>query len=120
MLADGTTEIVQTFVTYEKKMVADVIAAGGIPVVSSTTPNGDAWNDAHTAMLEGNRFVPYSMYAAGNYSSQGAKWIDHYGVSFPILLYHHSVTARLIWLSLVCGHRLRGFGLCQCLPCSLP
>lgn len=82
-LADGTVEVVQTFVTYEKRMVVDVINAGGIPVVSSTTPNGDAWNTAHTAFLPGNRFVPYSQYAAGNYTSRGATWIDHYGVSFP-------------------------------------
>jgi rhamnogalacturonan acetylesterase len=78
-LSDGTVEVVQTFVTYEKWMVQDVLAAGGIPVVSSTTPNGDAWNDAHTEVSEGNRFVPYSKYAAGNYTSQGATWIDHYG-----------------------------------------
>ncbi|RPB02274.1 SGNH hydrolase [Choiromyces venosus 120613-1] len=75
-LANGTVETVQTFVTYEKWFIRDVIAKGGIPVVSSTTPNGDAWNDAHTAMLEPNRFVPYAKMAAGNFTQ--ATYVDHY------------------------------------------
>ncbi|CAZ81591.1 unnamed protein product [Tuber melanosporum] len=75
-LANGTVETVQTFVTYEKWFIRDVIGKGGFPVVSSTTPNGDAWNPAHTEMLAPNRFVPYAKMAAGNFTE--ATYIDHY------------------------------------------
>ncbi|KAI5793049.1 SGNH hydrolase-type esterase domain-containing protein [Geopyxis carbonaria] len=75
-LSDGTVEVVQTFVTYEKRMIADVIAKGGIPVVSGQTPNGDAWNTALTLIAEPPRFVPYAEMAAGNYSQ--ATYIDHW------------------------------------------
>ncbi|CUS12141.1 unnamed protein product [Tuber aestivum] len=74
--ANGTVEIVQTFVTYEKWFIRDIIAKGGIPVVSSTTPNGDVWNSAHTEMLEPNRFVPYAKMAAGSFTQ--ATYVDHY------------------------------------------
>ncbi|KAL7267656.1 hypothetical protein RUND412_009748 [Rhizina undulata] len=75
-LDDGTVEVVQTFVTYLKNMIEDVIAAGGVPVISSETPNGDAWDDDHLTMSAPNRFVQYAKEAAGNYTQ--ATYVDHY------------------------------------------
>lgn len=77
-LADGTVETVQTFVTYMKWAIRDIIAKGGIPVVSSTTPNGDAWNADKIEMSAPNRFVPYAKMSAGNFTQ--ATYIDHYEV----------------------------------------
>jgi rhamnogalacturonan acetylesterase len=77
-LSDGTVEVVQTFVTYEKNMVADVLAAGGIPIVSSQTPNGDAWNDAKTEISDPPRFVGYAEIAA---SETNSVFLDHWSVS---------------------------------------
>ncbi|KAF8246150.1 SGNH hydrolase [Wilcoxina mikolae CBS 423.85] len=76
-LADGRTEVVQTFVTYEKNMVKDVLAKGGIPIIASQTPDGDAWNSAHTKMQLGStcRFVMYAQLAA---QQSGANFIDHW------------------------------------------
>ncbi|PWW79282.1 Carbohydrate Esterase Family 12 protein [Tuber magnatum] len=87
---NGTVEIVQTFVTYEKWFIGDIIAKGGIPVVSSRTPNGDSWNSARTKMLEPNRFVPYAKMAAGNFTE--ASYVDHYEfvtISFEALGYEN-------------------------------
>jgi rhamnogalacturonan acetylesterase len=38
-LANGTVEVVQTFSTYLRRMVADVVAKGATPIVSGQTPN---------------------------------------------------------------------------------
>ena len=77
-LADGTVEVVQTFVTYEKNMVRDVLAKGGIPIVSSQTPNGDAWDSTKTKISTPVRFVGYAEVAA---QQTGAAYIDHWKVS---------------------------------------
>ena len=76
-LADGTVETVQTFVTYEKNMAKAVLAAGGIPIISSQTPNGDAWNKAKTAIGTPPRFVAYAETAA---SESGTVYMDHWKV----------------------------------------
>jgi rhamnogalacturonan acetylesterase len=76
-LSDGTVEVVQTFVTYEKNMVNDVLARGGIPIISSQTPNGDAWNDAKTAISTPPRFVGYAEVAA---AQTGSVYMDHWKV----------------------------------------
>lgn len=60
-------------------MIQDVLDKGGIPVVSSQTPNGDAWNSDLLTVSEGPRFVPYAEMAAGNFSA--ATYIDHWDVS---------------------------------------
>jgi rhamnogalacturonan acetylesterase len=74
---------VQTFVTYEKNMVKDVLAKGGIPIISSQTPDGDAWNSAHTKMNLGStcRFVAYAQLAA---QQSGVDFIDHWTVCTPV------------------------------------
>lgn len=72
--------MVQTFVTYEKNMVRDVLAKGGIPIISSQTPNGDQWNAAKTKMNPSstNRFVNYAAQVA---SDENVAYIDHWKVS---------------------------------------
>jgi rhamnogalacturonan acetylesterase len=79
-LSDGTVEVVQTFVTYEKNMAADVLAAGGIPILSSQTPNGDAWNTEKTEISDPPRFVGYAEIAA---SETDSVFMDHWSVCHP-------------------------------------
>ncbi|KAI5782371.1 SGNH hydrolase-type esterase domain-containing protein, partial [Peziza echinospora] len=77
-LADGTVETVQTFTTYLKWAARDIIAKGGIPLISSTTPNGDAWTADLLSVAAPNRFVEYAWRAYDAYKGQGATYIDHY------------------------------------------
>lgn len=83
-LSDGTVEVVQTFVTYEKNMANDVLAAGGVPILSSQTPNGDSWNDAKTEISYPPRFVGYAEIAA---SQTGSVFMNHW--SWVAIAYGH-------------------------------
>ncbi|KAI5796187.1 SGNH hydrolase-type esterase domain-containing protein [Pyronema domesticum] len=74
-LSDGTVEVVQTFVTYERNMVKAVLAKGGIPVLASQTPNGDAWNTEKTKISTPPRFVGYAELAA---EDEGVAYVDHW------------------------------------------
>lgn len=79
-LANGQVEVVQTFVTYIKRMVSDVLNAGGIPIVSSQTPNGDAWDSAKKKIGTPPRFVNMAKIAAQAFPGK-AWYLDHWLVS---------------------------------------
>jgi rhamnogalacturonan acetylesterase len=62
-LANGTVEVVQTFSTYLRRMIADAKAKGATPIISSQTPN-NPYENSDTIVYSPPRFVPYAQNVA--------------------------------------------------------
>lgn len=58
-LTNGTVEVVQTFNTYFRGMIAQAKAAGVTPIVSAQTPN-NPFENSDTAINSPPRFVGYA------------------------------------------------------------
>lgn len=73
-LANGTVEVVQTFSTYLRRMVADALAKGATPILSSQTPN-NPYENSNTIVWGPPRFVDYAKNVA---LAANVPYVDHF------------------------------------------